>query len=71
LNNRIYIVQTMKKQYQRPDLLIVGSVTPISVISTSGYGLQAKNPGYGADTGGGFCQEEDSNAPAHRSPWDE
>ena len=71
LNNSIFITRTMKKQYQCPDLLIVGNVSPIGVISTSGDGLRAKNPGYSADTGGGFSQDEDSYAPAHRSPWDE
>ena len=72
LNNRIFIIRTMKKQYQRPDLLIVGNFSPISVITTSGNGIQATNPGYSANTGGGFSQDESSsNAPANRSIWDE
>jgi len=62
----------MKKQYQSPKVMIIINDSPISVICTSGNGVNAHISGYGSDTGGGFDQDNGSNgAPERKGPWDE
>lgn len=64
----------MKKLYEQPAMSIVQFIGPESVVSTSN-GIGATMTGYGADSGGGFSSDDDTNssqgAPSRRGPWDD